>query len=146
MFRGLKAAVKACTDHYDAATVAAAQKVMIVFRKYGNIARMPQIQKTGSIATLVKILTNDYTAEMALLNITQWVAKLNDANEVFNTNSSTRSSENARKPKREIKKSRFLLDRYYRAIIKLINARILIGDQAPYTDFVNKMTSLVKQE
>ena len=143
MFRGLKAAVKAYTDHYDGATVLAASKLMIVFRQFGNIARMSQSNKTVSIRSLVAKLNADFVAEMALLNITQWVAKLNESNSVFVGHRSARINEKTLKPKREIKKSRFLLDRYYRAIIKLINARILIGDPAPYTDFVNKMNTIV---
>ena len=142
-YRSMRLTVRGYTGHYDVPTALAAKRIMAVFRNFGNLPNATLSAKTKGYELLVSDLTTGFAAELALLNMLQWVAELKAANEQFIAQRKARAEENAIKPKVKAKKTRPELDKLYRKMVKRINALIEIHGEEPYAPMVNKWNETI---
>jgi hypothetical protein len=126
MLRGLAKTVKAALLHYEASVQAAAVRVAIVLNYSGRLTHVDFAAKSGSINHLLGLLTGEYAADAALLEINGWIERLRDSNRAFIKLYGTRNDESADKTPLRFKDVRKETDPIYRAIIEYVEAEILL--------------------
>jgi hypothetical protein len=143
-FRGLVNSIKAALDHYERDVVKAAYRLKVVSDTFGNLAAKPINEETSGIYNFVQELDSaKYAGDVATVGLTGHVRKLDADNRAFDALSKSRDDENAVKTQLKMKQCRAATDRAYNAIVKQINALILVEGKEPYIAFVNKMNTFI---
>ncbi len=142
-FRGLFDLVKSGTNHFDADTKQAAERVMLVIDEPGNIATKPYNEETAIITTVIDKLRTDHADDLTTLSATAWVDELEAKNNAFEELAKSRYTHEAGKTTLRMKEVRLDVDAVYRKIIQLINALILVNGEAAYSDFVNELNERI---
>jgi len=136
---GLRGTVKYATYHYDGTISAAAIKLMPIFEHYGEVEKKSYPEETAAISKLVSELSETYAPLCQTVGVTGWVNQLKEANLQFDTAVNGRISDQAVKPKIQLKTLRVEIDNQYRAIVKRINAILEITPQQALIAFANEL-------
>lgn len=142
-FIGLDSSVKSMLFHFDATTKAAAMRIKKLLDTYGDVAEKPYDQETGAITKLVNDLQGDYSADATLLGINAWVVELQRLNIQFDTLKNSRYAEGAAKPQENLKLARKQTDKAYQAIVKRINALVVVNGEATYSVFITELNERI---
>jgi hypothetical protein len=147
-FRSFKATVKAFESHIEPTKKEAAKTLMIVFKKYGDIAKKSYNAETASIYNLLQDLHLTYQSEVNLLALTEWVQNLEAINQIFETLLNQRYDEQSGKPDMKLLEIRKSLDESYANLVKYIEAHLLLHPVEDGTEnldtFVNKLNVIIK--
>ena len=137
-YNSLKAIVKVYTNHFDPAKKEAAYKLSIVFDRYGDVAREGYSEETGSLTNILQELRNNYSYEINLLSLNEWLVEIENNNDTFQALMASRDADKAIKPKDNMVDLRKLIYENYIDMIDRLSAIILInGMDPPYTSFVD---------
>ena len=79
-FRGLVDAIKSMLKHFNSTVQACAKRSQIVFKAYGNIARMAMEEKNSACYNLIQELYNNYAEDVLTLGINGWLKELERIN------------------------------------------------------------------
>ncbi len=140
IFRGFSDAVKSAQNHFDPAKREAAQRLLVIFNHYGNIARKPCDEETASIYNFLQdINSGTLAADVFLLRLDDWITQLDADNQIFEALMKNRYDENSAKTDLKIKSVRTETDRTYRDILDRLDILILINGDALYTPFVKDL-------
>jgi hypothetical protein len=142
-FSGLAGTVKSMVNHYKAEVKAAAARLQVVFGNYNNVAVKPYDEETAAITKLVADLQGNYSADVAIMGLTEWVAQLQTQNEAFDTLKKARYTEEAAKTQLKMKETRTATDVAYHAMVKHIDALIEINGETAYSSFVNELNTYI---
>ena len=142
-YRGIYTLIKAYCMHYDNEMADAALRLRKVFNNFGDPTSMPYYQETATITTLTNELTTKWNADIDKLGLSTWVEQLVVLNTNFNTLVAERTGEEAEKPKVNVKETRQEIDKIYRAIVKRVNALMLLNDETQYLSFANKLNEMI---
>lgn len=140
---GLRGTVKYATYHYDETVRAAANKLMPIFEHYGEVEKRSYPEETAAISKLVSELSGNYAALCQTVGVTGWVTPLKEANLQFDAAVNGRISDQAVKPKIQLKDLRLQIDNQYRAIVKRINAILEITPQEAHIAFANELNQYI---
>ena len=136
--------VRADSRHYDPDIRAAAKRLLIVFDTYGNISSKPIADQTSAVYNLIQELRlPKYADDIALLGITEWIAKLEAKNNEVDALYVQRLEEDAGKTHIVMKEARTATDAAYRAIVKRVEALIEVNGPEGYEQFVNMVNAIV---
>lgn len=144
-FRGFADAVKATTKHFNPQVVTAATKVKILLDTTGNVAPMANDQETSKIYNLIQELRSPaYSSEIALMKLEDWVSRLEESNQAFETLSRQRVEEVSQRTLLKVKETRIVVDEQYKSIIARIEAYLTIGeDILVYDAFIAELNTLI---
>lgn len=142
-YRGLVGTVKSATNHFKPEIRASAERLVVVFDTYGNIAIKPYEKETVAIDELVIDLQETYAADIATSGLTEWVAALKAQNTAFDNLMKTKHTENSSKTSYKMKIERCNVDEKYHAIVKRINALIEVNGSEAYGAFVAELNSRI---
>ena len=143
LFRGLYNTVKGASNHFNADFRKAAAKVLVVLDNVGNVARLPLNEETITIRRIIAELNNNLAAEVATLNLGEWLTQLGKSNDAFDTLMRSRYTEDASKTELRMKPMRMETDDAFGKIIKRINALIEINGETNYTGFVSEINQRI---
>ena len=82
-------------------------------------------------------------ADIATIQLIDWIAELERLNNAFIALEATRNSEEANRTELRMKTVRVDVDAAYNKIIKRINALIIVNGEAPYADFVKELNARI---
>jgi len=142
-FSGLKESVSSACKHFNATVADAAERVLVVFDTYGKVSQKAYDAETAAITDLVSKLQGSYAADIQNLNLTGWVAELQTQNAAFDTLKNNRYSESAAVTQQNMKNARTDVDKFYRAMVKRINALIEVNGESTYEAFVKGLNERV---
>ncbi|MCX6270433.1 MAG: DUF6261 family protein [Bacteroidetes bacterium] len=143
LIRGLIFGVKSALYHFDEEKQSAAERVKILFDQFGNIAVKPYAEETSAVNKLLEDLKGSYAADVALLNLSDWIPELTARNQEFDILMKTRYTEDAGKTGLQMKQARKVLDAVYHSITDQITALILINGDTEYAFFVAELNARV---
>jgi hypothetical protein len=138
-FRGINDIVKGYLKHFDEEMSKAARRVKIVIEHYGNLSKEGYTQETASFRNLLQDFKGDYAADISLLGLNDWVAKLEADNLAFAALMNERYTEAVRKSEIRVREVRKEVTAIYRKMIKRIEALRLINGDAKYAAFVRDL-------
>jgi hypothetical protein len=146
VFSGFIAQVKGQKNHFDKAVSSAAYRVTVLTDTYGNLARETLDKKTADIINLIQELKGRYGYDIQLLGLTDWVNELEIRNQEFSSLMTQRFNEESEKSTyTSFRTSRNDTDVKYRAMIKRINAGIIVNGPEKYESFVNDINVRIER-
>ena len=138
-FRGTADKVTNSLNHFDPQVREAAKRVKVIFDTYGNLVPKPDDEESGLISSLIEDLRTKVPADIATIQLIDWIAELERLNNAFIALQATRNSEEAKKSELRMKNVRVVVDAAYNKIVKRINALIIVNGEAPYAEFVKEL-------
>lgn len=141
---GFNAQVKASLNHYEAASAEAAYRLKVLVDGYGNLQSMSYDKQTAGIVNLLQELQGKYAADVQLLNLTGYVARIEADNTAFINIMQERYTEQSEKAAlTRLRTARLATDAAYNAIRNRINAGIIFNGDGKYEAFVLEMNTRV---
>jgi hypothetical protein len=148
-FRGFADAVKSARNHFDPAKSAAADKLAIIFKHFGNLARKAPNEETAGIYNLLQELnsgTPGAPLPVDVLGLRDWATQLAEDNASYEALVKDRNTEVASRSKLRMKEvRRELQEVYYKMTERLEATMTLNGDVPPFTDFANEWNAFLKR-
>ena len=143
VYRSYRTAVKAMVGITIPAMAEAAKVLMQHIKDY-RINTLSQLDKlTGDLRNFIGDLKEKYVDEVAALSLTEVVNELEKANEQTASLIKLRDIQNKSREVGAVRKARTATDKAYRALMKMINALILVEGEEEYADFVAEQNSLI---
>lgn len=137
---GLLRYVESFLFHWDNNTVAAATRLMDVINKYGNLRKLSYNEETNGITNKVEELKSEtFAPDVALINATLWVNKLEEHNQNFISIFNERANQESARSIGSMRESRMACDTAYDELVKLVNALIMVNGDDNYKTFADKM-------
>jgi hypothetical protein len=143
VFRGMSEAVSSACNHYDPVVKSNADRLKLVFDHYGNVARLPLAEETESLNLLIADLNGAHASEVQAIALRGWVDELQAKNNHFSGLMSQRTEESALATTLKVREVRQNLDETYKAMVKRINALILVNGPEMFTEYVNELNVLI---
>jgi hypothetical protein len=147
-FMGIKGLLETHQYHYEDAMQSAARSLLYNLNTYGtNIPRLNYQAETAVIDSML----SDWSTEPELatatttLRMTDWIAELATANEVFNDRYLARISEAAANPAVSFTTIRDEGADTYRVLVAHIEAHATLGTNATHQSLVNEVSELASQ-
>ncbi len=132
------------------ADMAQAAKILSQHIKDYKINTADQLDKeTGLLVNFISDLEDKYAAQVAKLGLTAFVTNLKEANERVRTLTLQRTNEKIGITIGALKTARTASDDAYRALVKMVNALVLVFGEKDYTafiDYVNTEVTHYKRE
>ena len=132
------------------ADMAQAAKILSQHIKDYKINTADQLDKeTGLLVNFISDLEDKYAAQVAKLGLTAFVTNLKEANERVRTLTLQRTNEKISITVGALKTARTASDDAYRALVKMVNALVLVFGEKDYTafiDYVNTEVTHYKRE
>lgn len=142
---GLHLMVEAHTYHWDDKKREAAQRIMIVLDRFGNINKKGYAAETAAINNMWTELTTSYSDDVALLKLSGWLDELKSNNEAFEALTQERYADEATKTKLKMKEVRKVLDDAYRNITRRVNALVVVNGAEAYAPFINELNQRIEK-
>jgi len=144
LFCGLRDAVKSACKHFKPEIRDAANNVMYIMKHYRSLPLKEYNAKSAYIRILIAQLNDSYAADVAILNLTDWLAELDAKNKAFEALMSERDMEQMAKTNLRMKQARVKLDAAYRDIVTRINALVVINGEDKYAGFIKEVNQYIK--
>ena len=143
IFKYLKNTVKTFLKHFDAAKREAAETLIILFDKYGDVAAKDYDNETAAVYNITQDLYDKYSAEVALLGIADSVEKLEELNDICGSLIDNRDLEKSEKPAIKVPEARKAIDECYMEIVARIEAFMLLNPAHGLESEINKLNATV---
>jgi hypothetical protein len=144
-FRALRAAWKYALAELDPQKQLAAERLGIVFHHFGNLASKPYNEATGAILNFLDELRGKYAADVEMLNLTDMVNKLEDANNAFEAAILQRNAEASERPDMKLLEIRHETDRCYHDILDRIEAQALLEGDERFAGFIRTLNANIER-
>ena len=144
LIRGFTLQVEAAAVHYLAEKKQAGIRLKIIFDNYGNIAYKSNDKATADLTSLYSELSKNHMNDLTLLDLTGWLDEMLVRNNNFIAISNARYSEDAEKTMLKMNQVRQDVDESYRKVIEFVNAKITLGEESVYSDFVKEVSLRIK--
>jgi hypothetical protein len=144
-FRALKAAWKYALAAIEPQKREAAERLGIVFHHFGNLAARPYNEATGGIVNFVQELHGTYAADVALLELTEQVNRLDDANNAFENAVMQRNAEASARPDEKLLEVRHETNRCYLDMLDRIEAQALLEGNDRFDAFIRTLNANIER-
>jgi hypothetical protein len=148
--RGFIASAKALTRHPDPAKRAAAERVMMIFDAYGDLADRSYDDQTAAIDDVIREFDiPEIKALLVLLALVDWYDQLKKANKDFTALMDARYVEIGHRPELNMKEARAVLDDALQSILERVEAQVtlygLTSTSSDYAPFVREYNALAER-
>jgi hypothetical protein len=141
---GFHTMVRGLLRHSDPETVAAAETIEFCIRSFREeIGRKSYNAESTAVEVFVDDMEGAYTGEVTKLGLTNWIEDLATAHNDFQTLFTQRLTESTARPDGLMKDVRRQIDTVYRAMVKLIEACIMVNGEKGYDQFVKELNSQI---
>lgn len=138
-YRGLVDVISAAQKHFNAEVRESARKVQILIDTFGNISRLPYNEETAKIYNLVQEMKNQYSSDITLLKLEDWVQELDKNNKNFEALINQRYDEQMDKTTTNAREIRSQIDPVYRNITEAIDVFARVTPKAEYEEFAKAL-------
>ncbi len=144
VFSGLVANCKSLTKHFDANIRKTAEKIIIVLENYGNLATENYNEETAGLHKLCEELLGNHSEELSSCNLTDWVKNLQQLNEEFRKLMLSRNEDMASQEPIHLRSVRKQVDKYYRLMVKRVEASALLNGEENFKDFIGELNGRIE--
>ena len=153
LFRGIVSIIRGSAVHFDPEIRKAAEKLTVVLKAHGPVARRAFDEESTAINIIVKNLTGKYADECALLGISTWLAELKKANKEFQALMVRRIEEGADGAQQLVMKDvRAGVDAAYKTLADVVSAKGFLAsiegeeeEAAQYRSVINRWNEAVER-
>jgi len=139
---GFELLVGSQLHHFDPEVRESARHVKRIWDQYGNIRKINYNAESAAMTNRNTELTTKYAADVAAMGNglgTQWLTKMNEANNQFLSHFGERADETAARVAIKVLDARLLVDNAFQEIGTRINALVVVNGEAPYAAFIDKV-------
>jgi hypothetical protein len=115
-----------------------------VFDHYGDVVHKSYDAETATIYNFLQEVNENNANDIAVLDLSEWIRRLDVVNKAFDTLQKQRYDENAKKAKLRMADIRKETNRNYRSMLNHIDASILLNGEAQHAPFVNALSVRVE--
>jgi hypothetical protein len=144
-FRGLNGTVRTALRHYNADKQAAAERLVILFDHYGNVADKPYNEETASIYNFLQDIREKYAPEIVTLELDGWLDELERTNKQFEETMLERNREYAGKTELNMLDIRKKAGRAYLDIVERVEALSLVKGDEAYSPFIKTLNANIER-
>jgi hypothetical protein len=135
---GINSCIRAGLHHFDPDIVQAARAIYERMKVFGNIEGKSYEEESAAVVLLIADLKANYSTQMEMLTIDDWIFELSNAEDEFNRLFALRNTQRAEKPEVKLKDIRKAIDVVYRQMIDHINAMALINPTPDINTFIRQ--------
>ncbi len=118
-----------------------AAEVYALFKKYGDLATLPQTEETGRLHNLLQELSAIDSGRMTAANLTPLLDHLRQCEDEYLAAVAERAVQEGAIEVGIIKLSRVAADAAYRTLISIVNALAIVNGAEPYTAFIEPINA-----
>ena len=144
-FLGLSETVHSYLRHFDEGKRTAADRLVMLFEHYGNIANKPYNEETASIYNFLQDIRGKYADEVATLDLASWLNELERTNTEFEKAVLDRNREYAGKTDLNMLDIRRRTGRAYLDIVERIEALSLIQGDEKFAPFIRTLNANIER-
>jgi hypothetical protein len=133
---------KTAVYHFDANVMEAAKRLEILFERYKKLETWSYDAETAGITNLLQELQGNYSRDVSLLNIKEWVIQLEIENKAFEGLVKAALEEKSDKSLFRIKTIRKQIDSVCFSLIEHINALLIMEGEDAYIPFIQKFNTI----
>lgn len=145
LFRGLWLGVQSTQLHYNEEKRDAADRIIIMLEKLGNVSRKPYNEETAAIDSLILDSRTNHSADFATIGMNDWIMELEKKNQAFKDLMTNRYSEDANKLETNMKEVRAKIDELFYDIMKRIDALVLINGDQDHKKFIDELNARIEK-
>lgn len=142
-FSGFRDVVKGMQSHFNPEKRRAAARLMVVFDQYGNIARKPYSDQTASTYNFLQEMKGGFAADVAALELGEWVNELDENNQQFSDLILQRNEEESQKTNLKMIELRKRVEDSYVIMVRRLEAVTVLQADHDLTDLINKLNANV---
>ncbi len=143
-WRGVNHSVIGSSKFLDPTLAPLGKLALLIVEKYGDITRMGQNEKYGSLKNIIDDFNTKFTAEeQAQILLNKWIPQLQTCYDDFKALHAERTTETASHVAGIVKEKRYLSDQAYRDLVDVINVRIITNKKEDYKAFVDQVNTLI---
>ena len=140
-WRSMREYVKASTGYPVAEVAQTATEVYELFKKYGDLATLPQTEETGRLHNLLQDLDAVDDARMTAAHFKPLVDNLRQREDEFLAAAKERAVQEGAVEVGIIKQTRVTADAAYRSLVEIVNALAVVNDADPYVEFIDPVNA-----
>jgi hypothetical protein len=133
---GINSIVNAGLHHPHTEVAAAATRLHVRMKAFGNIESKSYEAESAAIRLLVNDLLTNFPAELEILQLGLWIEELQMAHGAFDALFNERNAEQAEKPDVKLRALRKQIDVKYREMIERINAAAILDVEGMFNEFI----------
>jgi hypothetical protein len=134
---GLTAQVNGARYNVNATVAAAALRIYVMIRNYGNVIKQPYLEQAASVEGILLHLTTDYAADVTTAGVGQWTPVLRAALDAFYIPLRQREAQSLKKPPENFRKVRHDIDLVWHQIATRINAGAELNTSPDFAAIIN---------
>jgi hypothetical protein len=134
----LSALVNASLYSDDSGTLAAANRISMMLKNYGNVARKAYEAEVGNVKAILARLHGDLAPDVETIGATAQLEKLQAAFNDFNAVFDARNVQTMQKPAETFGEVRHEIDGYYHQIIAVVEANALVDASPEFAALIAK--------
>lgn len=139
LIHGLDLLIESGQYHYNLDVQESARKAKRIWDQYGDLRKLPYNEESSAITNRNKELNNNYASDIATINATEWLSKLDEANNEFINHFGSRANEEAARISGDVRAARNLVDPAFNVIVRQINALVVVNGEANYAEFIDQV-------
>ena len=145
-WRHFRAHVRAMCDYPESAKTKIAEKTYAIFEKFGDFTQNGYSQEYGAMYNLIQELEAIPTGEQEQIMTDLYTTTLRAKYEQFMDTQSLQTDESSQYQKGAIAEKCVVARKAYLAMVKRVNALVLINGESDYRDFVSRMNVIIEKE
>jgi hypothetical protein len=136
---GMSANVNASKYSDDPDIVAAAKRLQVMLKSYGNVTRKPYLQEAGAVKAILAHLKGDLAVTVQTAGVADWTAKIEDALNGFVMVFEQREAQSLKKPQLKFSKVRLEIEIVWRRIAMIVNSGVALNISPDFEAFINAL-------
>lgn len=146
LYRGIGRIVRDGLQHFDPAVRAAAARLNILMKNYGDVPRTSYSAETAAFDSLVaRLRSEEYAEDARRLGIGEWVEQLDERNALFKTYVDKTAREALGKSGITFRAARHETDRALHRLVARVEALVNLNGAEPYAALLGEYGALVKK-
>jgi hypothetical protein len=143
IYRGMTDMLQGSANHFRTEIRQATARLQVVFGHYGNLAIKSYDEETTTINNLISELSSASAGDISTIDLTEWVAELQAANQAFVSLFQSRYDENTAKTRLVMRQVREETDNLFRSMVTRINALIIVNGEKDYVAFAKDVNERI---
>ncbi|MDR1984308.1 MAG: DUF6261 family protein [Prevotellaceae bacterium] len=141
---GIRETVLAATRHFDHNVAEAATAILNRLKAFGRVESKSYEEESAAVKLLVTELQNTEYAPMSdLVGITEWLRRLEEAENEFEQLFNLRNTELADRTEGTLREVRREIDKIYHAMVDRIDATATLDETNAYTEFIKQLNAYI---
>jgi hypothetical protein len=140
---GINSVVDAAVHHFDPLVMEAGKSIAQRLKSFGYIEKKPYEEESAAVKVLINEFRNEYAEKAALIGLTPWIDKLDDAEADFDALFKLRNTQLAGNESLTVKELNKLIIPVYRRMIERLNAALVLNSTPALVEFANELNKQI---